>query len=142
MGGGESNSAPPSDVAPGGGTFPVDAYGNAYNPAWGQSTGIGIGQAIGKGISSGSRAYAQGVRGELNGTDLNKSLYRSGSGSPYVGTQIMSADAPSGQIAPPVQPNMVTDQQKQIQGIISQIYQRYQQRALNEGFGQNGQFGF
>lgn len=46
MGGG-SNSSPPSDVAPGGGTYPVDMWGNAYNPAWG---GSGMGTAFSKGM--------------------------------------------------------------------------------------------
>jgi hypothetical protein len=61
MGGG-SNTAPPSDVAPGGGTFPVDTSGNAYNPAWGSGGGFdwtgaalkGVGQ-FGQSLASGSR---------------------------------------------------------------------------------------
>lgn len=60
MGGGD-NSAPPSDVAPGGGTFPTDAFGTAYNPDWNAGGGAGGGiakafQQFGAGISAGSQA--------------------------------------------------------------------------------------
>jgi hypothetical protein len=45
--GGGSNSAPPSDVAPGGGTYPTDAFGQAYNPSWyGAGSDYGVGSAI------------------------------------------------------------------------------------------------
>lgn len=49
--GGGSNSSPPSDVAPGGGTYPVDAFGNAYNPAWGGGWQRNVG-VVGSGLSS------------------------------------------------------------------------------------------
>lgn len=64
MGGGGSNSSPPVDVAPGGGTYPVDASGNAYNPAWGnQGFDWGV---LGKGFQTAGSQYAAGASRGLN----------------------------------------------------------------------------
>jgi hypothetical protein len=62
MGGGGSNSSPPVDVAPGGGTFPVNSMGEAYNPAWGQPDYSGLGKAF----SSAGSQYAQGMAAGAN----------------------------------------------------------------------------
>jgi hypothetical protein len=56
--GGGSNSAPPSDVAPGGGTYPTDIFGTAYNPQWNGGDYYGINQGfqqLGGSIAQGSQ---------------------------------------------------------------------------------------
>jgi len=87
MGGG-SNSSPPVDVAPGGGTYPTDIFGTAYNPAWGGSpnalAAIGAGmQAFGKGSSVGSSPISFGSAPNIQGSQIP--MYGQG------GSQIQSA---------------------------------------------------
>ena len=120
-GGGGPNSTPPSDTPPGGGIYRTDTQ-NVLN-------------AIGKGMQKADfspKPLAQGS---------GLSNFQSGSGSPFIGGgRSMSADEPqSYQIQPPP-PNQVSDFQKQYYDIVGKIYQSYQQRVQNEGFGQ-GQFG-
>lgn len=90
--GGRSNSSPPVDTPPGGGTYPVDQFGNAYNPAWGGSDYSALGSALGKGIGTGAQQLAAGM--------IDKTNYLTGAGGysqpgipgsapqqDYVGTQ-------------------------------------------------------
>ena len=94
-------------------------------------------KALGQGISGAGKAYAQAAQPQSQ-SQIN---YQSGSGSPWLGgSKSMSADEPASYQIPQPAPNQVSDFQKQYFDIVDKIYQAYQQRVQNEGFGQN-QFG-
>ena len=126
MGGGQETQGGVNNAGAMGIYDPNYSYGNPFD--W---------SAVGKGIAAGGKAYAQGTQPQSQGLRN----YQSGSGSPYIGGErTASADEPASYQIQPA-PNNVSDFQRQYFDIVNKIYQSYQQRVMNEGFGQ-GQFGF
>jgi hypothetical protein len=121
-----------------GGTNNAGAMG-IYDPNYNYGGNAFNFSAIGKGIQAGGQSYASAVA-QGNAQSQSQRNYQSGSGSPWLGgSQSMSADQPV-QIPAP-ESNHVTDFQKQYFDLVSKLYQSFQQRVTNEGFGQQGQFG-
>jgi hypothetical protein len=90
-------------------------------------------KSVGKGFQTAGQQYAQGA-------SQGQSNYQSGSGSPWIGAgKVLSADQPTAYQIPQTAPNQVSDFQKQYYDIVGKIYQSYQQRVMNEGFGQQQQ---
>jgi hypothetical protein len=121
-----------------GGTNNAGAMG-IYDPNYNYGGSAFNFSAIGKGIQAGGQSYEKAVS---QGESQSQSNYKSGSGSPWLGSgQSMSADEPATYQIPAPASNHVSDFQKQYFDLVSKIYQSYQQRVQNEGVGQQGQFG-